>query len=923
MYKTDNYIFFERSLKKILLIFFSIFWFQTIYSQSEIDSLETLFNKYTIEGKRDSSTISLIKLLYNNYKISKPDQAIEYATIALKISVEINDTLQTALINRMIGDVYFNQKIYFLALKSYYEALKIFDKIKNKNEYAYSLVDVAYTHYVEQISDKYAINYYLEAIKIFTNINDFNGLAKTYNLIALVYSRENKYDEATNYLIKSLTICHKNNCQELEAQAYIDLSEINKNQQKYQTALQYLDSAYIIYERKNISFGIVNFLRANIYFANKDYNNSIKFFNIALKDYQKLEDKINIAEVYNYLANIYFEQQQYSKAIENAQIALNIANNNYYLPAIQNSYFLLSKIYSETGDLDLALRSFNLYSEMKDSIFALKNADRYTDLTVSIKTLSYENEKKILESDKQIQELKNKKQSNIIFLVVILAVFFLIILIVLYSRYTYKIKSEKRLLDLANASVEGIAIHDKGILVEVNDKLTELIGYNREELLGKNILKLIAIKDKSKMQETFYETQNVTLEILHSRKDKTEFLAEISSRIFVYKNINMKVVSIKDITEQKLAQKRITETELKFKTLVETSPDGMVIINKLGEIEFASNTFLKLFEIKTNERVLGKNITNFFDKEYVAKINVDIQNMINNLYHGVSEYKALKKSNSDFYVECNGEVLKDVDNNITSVFLIIRDITYKKIAEENLKKYANNLQLSNNTKDKMFSIIAHDLRGPIGNLKAMMELLVENPEAFETMEIKDILTSLKDSSVSTFELLENLLNWAKSQQGLIHYIPNNYDIREIVNDAIDSLKPNIINKNINIKNNFSKLILVTCDTNMIKTVLRNLISNAIKFTHAGGEIVVDYQITDKNIIVYIRDNGIGINDENINKLFKNTEYFTTFGTNKEKGSGLGLNLCKEFVEKNEGKIWVVSKVNEGTTFLFSLKLVAT
>jgi len=1027
-------------LKKIVVSFFLIILYQSVNCQSKIDSLESLFNEYTNNEKKDGETISLIKLLYENYKISQPDIAIEYATIALEISVEIHDTLQTALLNRMIGDIYFNQKIYYLAMKSYYETLKIFDKLHNQNEYAYSLVDIANTHYMEEISYEFSINYYLEAINIFNKIDNQKGLAETYNLIALVYSQQENYKEATEYLFKSLKICEAQNCYELEAQAFIDLSEISKNQKKYKFALQYLDSAYTIYDNYKISKAIINSAKANIYFLNENYAKAIEFYNKSLLEYKQLNDNINVAEIYNSLSNIYLQQQDYNLAIENAQTALKIADINYYLPAKQNSYFILSKIYTETEDLDLAFRSFNLYTEIKDSLFAMKNADRYTDLTVSIKTLSYENEKKILQSETQIQELKNKRQLYIIYFAVLAAISFLIISIVVYSRFSFKKKSEKRLIDLANASVEGIAIHDKGILVEVNNKFSELTGFKRDELIGKKISEFVANNDKSKFYETISQVENSFHEIIFLRKDQSNFLAEISSRSFIFKKINMKVVSVRDITEQKLAQKLIKETELKFKTLVETSPDGVVITDKLGNIEFASNTFLNLFEINKLDSILNKNITTLFAQTYAAKIKVDIENIIKGIYYGVSEYKAFKKSDLEFFVECNGEVLKDSENNINGVFLIIRDvterklmdnalinsearfrslfdnakdgilihtldyqiidtnpyaqkilefeynelininfktlftdqennfidiqkinktseifeieiftkkkrkifiqislskltfvdndfymsiirdITYKKIAEENLKNYANNLKQSNSTKDKMFSIIAHDLRGPIGNLKAMMELLLDNPQAFEQKEITEILTSLKDSSASTFELLENLLNWAKSQQGLVEFQADIYNFTDIVNSSINSLKANIINKNIKITNNLTDYILVTCDINMIKTVLRNLISNAIKFTKNNGEVIINYKLSEKNINIEIKDNGIGIKPENVTKLFNKTEYFSTYGTNNEKGSGLGLNLCKEFIEKNSGTIWVESIINEGTSFWFTLPL---
>jgi len=1154
-------------MKKYLIIFLQIlllFSCQIVSSQTKTDSLEIDFNKFTKKNTRNKQSINLLKELYTENKISSPDIAIKYASIALEISVEIKDTLETAYINRLIGDVYLNQKIYYLAMKFYYEALKIFDRINNEEEYALSLVDIAYTHYIEEIGDEFAINYYLEAIKIFESIDNLIGMAKSYSLIALVYSRQKKYEIALDYLIKALVITQKQNEKPLEAQTYFDIALIYKNQGKYNDAIGYLENANIIFSNKNLKTAFVFYEKGKVYQLLNENTKAIENFELALNEYKQYNDEINIADVNNSLAEIYFSNQDYSKAKDYAQKALKIADEKYFLTPKQEAYFILSNIYAELGDIELAFRSFNYYSQVKDSIFAQKNADRYTDLQVSIRTLLSEKEKQILKSEKEFQELENKRQKSIIYLFIIVIILLLVLSIVLLNRFSYKQKSEKRLKQLAEAAIEGIAFHDKGIILEANQKFLELTGYSSEEIIGIDVLKLIIPSDKHKVINSISSTGRTIYEVTHLRKDGSQFLSEVLSRPMTYKNRNIKVVSIKDLTEKKIAEKKLKETEMKFSTLVETSPDGVVIVNNQLKIEYASKTFFELFGIKILDRVIGHEITNYISQEYLLKLKIDIKNMFEGNYDGISEYGAVKFDGTVFFIECNGEILKDSDNNVVGVFIIIRDITERKLIEnaliesetrfkglfdnakdgiiihdknfkiidvnpyvsqileynykelinfefvsiisneyfnklsaekileknktielevftknnkkiyiqlslsrlsiansdnylsiirditeqkiaedqlkkseekyrtltellpatvceldlsgnfifknknsyqmfgyefsdnldnafstvvvsehnkikenmkrimsgeiiegqeytgikkdgshfpimiyssllsqksvpvgfrsiiidistrkkyeEELKSIAENLKISNATKDKMFSIIAHDLRGPIGNLKAMMELLLENPEEFELAEITEILSSLKDSSVSTYDLLENLLNWAKSQQGLIEYIPDVYDIKAITINSINSQKPNAENKKIKIINHIPQGIKVICDVNMIRTVLRNLISNAIKFTKENGKIEISHILDNKTVTISVKDTGIGIETQNISKIFNENEYFTTYGTNREKGSGLGLNLCKEFIEKNNGKIWVESTYGQGATFSFSLRL---
>jgi signal transduction histidine kinase len=245
-----------------------------------------------------------------------------------------------------------------------------------------------------------------------------------------------------------------------------------------------------------------------------------------------------------------------------------------------------------------------------------------------------------------------------------------------------------------------------------------------------------------------------------------------------------------------------------------------------------------------------------------------------------------------------------------------------RISHIELLKSEQNLKELNATKDRLFSIIGHDLRGPICNFKLAIDLLVDDFDFSDKSALMKILKSVQKSTVSTFDLLEGLLMWAKSQQNEIIFSPKKIALDEIVVKTIDLLSDLCINKEIVVINNVIERTLVYADENMLTIVLRNLISNAIKFTPKGKQIQVSVNKTQTEHIITVKDEGVGIKPENMQKLFKNTENITTFGTNGEKGTGLGLLLCKDFIMKHNGTIWAESDLGKGSAFMFSLPLVS-
>jgi signal transduction histidine kinase len=214
--------------------------------------------------------------------------------------------------------------------------------------------------------------------------------------------------------------------------------------------------------------------------------------------------------------------------------------------------------------------------------------------------------------------------------------------------------------------------------------------------------------------------------------------------------------------------------------------------------------------------------------------------------------------------------------------------------------------------------MSHDLKSPFSGILGLADFLMKNFPRLERVKILETVKQINKSARNTFELLEDILLWAKNQQGRIPFYPQLLSLRTICTDALEVLQSNASAKQINIKSDFSDQITVFADPEMLKTVLRNLVSNAIKFTNTGGIIKINVQQINSIAEIAISDNGVGIKPSELKKLFDISQVISKTGTAEESGTGLGLLICKDFIEKHGGRIWVESESGSGSDFKFTL-----
>ena len=404
-----------------------------------------------------------------------------------------------------------------------------------------------------------------------------------------------------------------------------------------------------------------------------------------------------------------------------------------------------------------------------------------------------------------------------------------------------------------------------------------------------------------------------------------------------------------DVSDRKILSDQLLESETKFNEITSVIGEGIFVETLKGETEFVNPEF---------SRILGWEEKDLIGKQFHEIIH-DLPTIEKEEEHDCPLNKVLitgdtYRISEDYFRHKNGELVPVSyvaspmlrNGKIIGAVIAFHDIRARKEYEAEIERFVEELQFSkevveenakelvdlnrrlseseeqlkelNANKDKFFSIISHDLKSPFTSLLGFSEYLVEDLDDLTKDEIKEFASNIHKAGKNVFNLLENLLQWSRIQTGRIRYSPTTFSLTELSESIIALYIVNAAKKKVKLISEITSELNIFADKFMIDTVLRNLISNAIKFTNAGDEIKIKTVETESKYRISVKDNGVGMKDQIKEKLFKISEHVTTKGTDQEKGTGLGLILCKEFVEKNGGKIWVESEVGKGSEFIFTI-----
>jgi PAS domain S-box-containing protein len=386
--------------------------------------------------------------------------------------------------------------------------------------------------------------------------------------------------------------------------------------------------------------------------------------------------------------------------------------------------------------------------------------------------------------------------------------------------------------------------------------------------------------------------------------------------VYDEKNNLIAVASLsRDVTDYKNTLSELYESEEKYRLLINNQGEGIGMVDPDDTFLFANPKAEEIFDVPAG-KLVGRSLFDFVDKNNRVFIEEETE-----------KRRAGEKGNYELEIKQGGGKKRLIlvtttpqyqEDQFKGTFAVFRDITDWRTTEESLRKSERELREANAAKDKFFSIIAHDLRIPFNSILGFSDLLIKDYSGYDKDEVLTFIRMINEASRQAHNLLENLLNWSRAQTGRINIEPTGIDIHEAVVSIFQLYEGSARDKNLVMTNKVKPGTLAYGDANMIPTVLRNLVSNAIKFTRPRGTVTVNAKNIRNYTEIAVIDNGIGIPADLIDKLFRIEENVTRSGTANEEGTGLGLVLSKEFVEKNNGTIRVSSKPGKGSSFTIRL-----
>ncbi len=507
-------------------------------------------------------------------------------------------------------------------------------------------------------------------------------------------------------------------------------------------------------------------------------------------------------------------------------------------------------------------------------------------------------------------------------------------------------ESEERYRLIATQVSDVIFTIISGLKFEyVSPSVSRITGYRQEEISNFNLEHYFRASDRRRVKlslgRIMYSSKNSFLqgtiyqfELNIVKSDGALIPMEVRLAPIYGKDrkfINLLGVA-RDLSERKKAQVALEESEVRYRLLATNALDLIWSMDLAYQFTYLSPSVYKL-EGYTPEERLGMPLHRFLPPESFIVVDDQLKKLVNRYkeqknrsnvssqgFSASFEIRQYKKDGSVYWADVKVGLSIAADGYPSGFNGITRDITERKKAEQELRDSEAKLRKINATKDKFFSIIAHDLRNPFSSLVGFTSMLSEQFDNFSDSEKLTIINQLRITSETAYRLLENLLEWSRSETGTMSLSPVYFDFDALCQEVLVLHRPHAQRKNIEISYVPCPVKQVFADRNMIGTVLRNLVSNAVKFTREGGLVVIDFSVAENKLVVIVRDSGVGIPLDMQKRLFSIDQKVKTSGTYNEPGSGLGLILCNEFVLLNGGKLSLESVPDKGSVFSFTLSL---
>ena len=753
------------------------------------------------------------------------------------------------------------------------EALNLSRELNNKSKETSSYKRLGDIWSIHEVFDS-AISYYKLALDIHKAKADNKSIAIIMSRIGYSYYYAGQYDNALEYFKKVVDIYSAEDNKPGLAIVYNNLSacysDLDNIEESYNYSLMSLKINEELKDEEGIAGSLVSL--GTLVSGMGNYNKAIDYYNKAMKHYVDIGSKTGQSMCFNNLGDSYSSLGKYEEALDYFNKALEIdieLKDDYGIAIDENN---IADNYLIMGDTAKALSGF------KD---VLKFAQE-KGFSKVISTCCYNLAEIYYHKANYSEAIKYGKISEE------------------YARLT---GSPRDIMDACQILSNSYAEMGKygsayGFLKYYGELYDSLFTAEKSR-------QILEIEAKYESERKEHENQLLIRQNVVDRRIKIALSGLLVIAIILIFTL-YRLIHIKRKSESKLAiQKNF------YEKLLGNSQDFIVVVDKNLNIKYVSPSIESKIGRKPEDRV-GKNVFENVHPGDKMALQADFNSLLKGNNSIVFEFRLSDASGRYLNMAAYAKKLFD-DPNIQGIIVNFWDITEIRRTEQALK-------MANDTKDKVFSIISHDLRGPISTNKSIIDLVVNEFDNLSKGAIRDLLTSYKPTADATYFLLENLLSWAMDQMGKLKFEPGLNPVKPIIDANINLYSAQAESKAITIVNTITENLIAYFDKGMIDIVNRNFISNAVKFTPKGGEIIINTKKEGGFLKVEVSDTGIGIDEDVVNSLFGKDikSKYLGQGTENEKGAGIGLMLCEEFVELNGGTIGVVSKKDIGSVFFFTL-----